>query len=73
MSDKKLTEEEAFDQLIKALEALGWSMAMPSVADDSEVPGMVIGKAGYIDFVTEHLPEDVNWDEIDFYDEDEYV
>lgn len=52
---KKLTEGEALVVLVEAADALGWNVAIPSIEDDEEVPGLIMGKDGYVDWVTEKL------------------
>jgi hypothetical protein len=51
---------ESLQRLIKAVEDCGWSIAMPGVDnEDSEVPGLIIGRDDYIDIITSYLPDNL--------------
>lgn len=40
---------QLFKELLEIVKELGWTVALPTVGDDEEVPGMVIGTEAYID------------------------
>ena len=46
-----LGEKEALNLLGVIAEALGWNIAIPKVGDDDEVPGLIIGKDNYIQWI----------------------
>lgn len=61
--NEKQYREQLFKELIEIVEELGWNVAIPQVEEDDEVPGLVIGKAEYVDAVTEALAEYENFEE----------
>jgi hypothetical protein len=46
-----VNKNKAYKLLIEVITALEWSIAIPKVDDDMNVPGLVIGKRDYIDWV----------------------
>ena len=46
-----LGEKDAFQLLMTIAEALRWNIAIPMVGDDEEVPGLIIGKDEYINWI----------------------
>lgn len=50
--------------LLKALEWLKWNqIAIPMVPENEEVPGLLVGKAEYVEKILEYIPEGVNWND----------
>lgn len=54
---KRMTQSEAFDQMLEAAEALGWCIALP---DEETVTGMIMG--------TEEFLEEVAGDEFEIWE-----
>jgi hypothetical protein len=46
-----MDESKALKLLSIAVKALGWNIAIPEVNEDADVPGLIIGKPEYIDWV----------------------
>ena len=62
--------EQKFVELMQICEDLGWSVSIPKLKDDnSEVPGLIIGTRGYINLITENLPDDLDFDDVESYEE----
>ena len=53
-----MTEKQIFDDLLQAIAALGWTVAVPGVGDDDDVPGLIVGKDEYVNAILEYIPED---------------
>lgn len=52
---------DLMEQLIKVIDQLGWSVAVPEGDDDEDVPGLIIGTQEYVSAVTDRLPEGQFW------------
>jgi len=55
---KQSTQAELFEQLVAIIGKIGWAVSIPKVADEEAVPGMIIGIPGYVEGITDLLPED---------------
>lgn len=51
--------EELYERLLNLIAEIGWSIAIPDVSDDEEVPGLIIGTEEYVGKVLACLPEDL--------------
>lgn len=45
---ENLTQVEAFELLIDIIHKVGWTMALPDIPDDEQVPGMIIGTEEFV-------------------------
>lgn len=55
---KEISENQALELLMIAAEAMGWTIIVPDVDDDEEVPGLIIGKEEYVDWILDTLGDD---------------
>ncbi len=60
METDELKRETLFKALIGIVEQLGWSVALPAVKDDAEIPGLIIGTPKYLDEMLE-IVEKSGW------------
>jgi hypothetical protein len=52
-----LTEENALELLLMIVAQLGWQAMVPSVDDEEQVPGLIIGTPAYIEWIEKQLTE----------------
>jgi hypothetical protein len=52
---------DLMEQLVKIIEQLGWSVAIPEADEEEDVPGLIIGTQEYVSAVTGRLPEGQFW------------
>jgi len=50
---------EKVQKLLKALEEIGWDIAIPETDDDVLLEGFIIGKPHYIETILKHLPRNL--------------
>ena len=54
---KKKTKVELLVETLVNFKEMGWNIAMPSVGQNDEIPGLIVGTPQYVDQVCEALDQ----------------
>jgi hypothetical protein len=52
-----MTESQAMDLMLMIAGHMGWEIMVPEVSDDEEIPGLIMGNVGYIEWIENQLTD----------------